>query len=604
MLTSQSQQTIPAVPLSMKKAQENVAGSMGSNPGALGPSPTTPQQPLEKPKKKSPIKYILGGIVLVLLVFGMITGFYLTQRSQDVRQQASEIYARTNISATPIDPAIRSRNCKGIQKNNAQYANQSGTYNVYPNGVAMAVYCDMTTDGGGWTMVARGFQNQNEDLKRSNTTKGNLPTESGILSTNLMREISGAGDDVEFMFDYTIRNNPPDGPLNSGQFKWIAKTDLALTSGEAWAETGRTLTCIGDGSTATTYGLTGEFGARPDSLHWYRPGGLAAFNINVGGTPIGVVGTHGGMSFGAPYYWPTAACQAHTVPSGAGIPVEEGKLYVRGTDAPSQCNDGIDNDGDGKIDCTVGAQDPGCYPDGNGGGGVCDPNDDDETDVTECNDGIDNDGDGLIDCTVGASDLGCYPDGNGGGGACDPNDDDETDVPNQCNDGIDNDGDGKIDCRVGAQDPGCYPDGNGGGGACNPNDDDETNQTVVYASPTPTLSPSPVATPTLAPSPTLIATATVIPTPTPTSAPGCNEKCYSNSDCADTNAVCYNELCRLATNPTSTTCQPVEEVQNVGNYYEQPQLPQTLPESGSKDILNWIKVGLGTLGLGLLFFLL
>ncbi|NCN03468.1 MAG: hypothetical protein GW942_00135, partial [Candidatus Pacebacteria bacterium] len=156
----------------------------------------------------------------------------------------------------------------------------------------------------------------------------------------------------------------------------------------------------------------------------------------------------------------------------------------------------------------------------------------------------------------------------------DPNDDDETDVPNQCNDGIDNDGDGKIDCTVGAQDPGCYPDGNGGGGACDPNDDDETNQTVVYAS------------------------------PTPTSAPGCNEKCYSNSDCTNTNAICYNELCRLSTNPTSTSCQPKTVVQQTGTYYEQPELPQTLPESGSEDIFNWMKIGFGALGMGIIFLLL
>ncbi len=47
-----------------------------------------------------------------------------------------------------------------------------------------------------------------------------------------------------------------------------------------------------------------------------------------------------------------------------------------------ECSDGIDNDSDGKIDCQPGNEDPGCYPDGNGGGGSCNPNDDDETDNT------------------------------------------------------------------------------------------------------------------------------------------------------------------------------------------------------------------------------
>ena len=47
------------------------------------------------------------------------------------------------------------------------------------------------------------------------------------------------------------------------------------------------------------------------------------------------------------------------------------------------CNDGIDNDGDGAIDC----DDPGCYSDS-----VCSGNGE------ICNDGIDNDFDGLADC--------------------------------------------------------------------------------------------------------------------------------------------------------------------------------------------------------------
>ena len=66
---------------------------------------------------------------------------------------------------------------------------------------------------------------------------------------------------------------------------------------------------------------------------------------------------------------------------------------------PPQCNDGVDNDGDGKTDYPT---DPGCVS----------ILDNDETDpppppppppVTQCNDGVDNDGDGLIDL----ADPGC-----------------------------------------------------------------------------------------------------------------------------------------------------------------------------------------------------
>ncbi len=111
-----------------------------------------------------------------------------------------------------------------------------------------------------------------------------------------------------------------------------------------------------------------------------------------------------------------------------------------------QCDDGIDNDGDGKIDFP---NDPGCT----------DQNDDNETDdpvdLPQCNDGVDNDGDGKADFP---NDPGCT----------DKNDDNETDDPvdlPQCNDGVDNDGDGKADFP---NDPGCT----------DKNDDDETDDPV------------------------------------------------------------------------------------------------------------------------------
>ncbi len=129
--------------------------------------------------------------------------------------------------------------------------------------------------------------------------------------------------------------------------------------------------------------------------------------------------------------------------------------------ARPQCADGVDNDGDGRID----AQDPGCL---SGPGGAFNPNDNDESNPAarpQCSDTVDNDGDGRID----AMDPGCL---SGPGGAFNPNDNDERDGPAarpQCSDTVDNDGDGVIDAR----DPGCL---SGPGGAFNPNDNDETNR--------------------------------------------------------------------------------------------------------------------------------
>ncbi len=129
------------------------------------------------------------------------------------------------------------------------------------------------------------------------------------------------------------------------------------------------------------------------------------------------------------------------------------------TPAPAQCADGIDNDGDGKIDLA----DPGCAS----------ASDTDESNPppAACADGLDNDGDGKIDL----ADPGCA-------NASD-NDETNTAAPPACADGIDNDGDGKIDL----QDPGC----------ANAGDTDETDG----GGSTPPPSPSPPPSPTPSPSP-------------------------------------------------------------------------------------------------------
>jgi len=111
----------------------------------------------------------------------------------------------------------------------------------------------------------------------------------------------------------------------------------------------------------------------------------------------------------------------------------------------NQCNDGLDNDGDGLVDYPA---DPGCVS----------LEDDDEFNeieepVYQCSDGIDNDGDDFIDMF----DPGCDH----------PEDDDEfneiEEPVYQCNDGLDNDGDGLVDYPA---DPGCD----------SPEDDNEFNE--------------------------------------------------------------------------------------------------------------------------------
>jgi hypothetical protein len=81
----------------------------------------------------------------------------------------------------------------------------------------------------------------------------------------------------------------------------------------------------------------------------------------------------------------------------------------------SDCQDGIDNDGDGLTD----------FPTDLGCSGPADL-----SEKRECNDGFDNDGDGLTDFAGG--DVGC------------PTTNSTVEDP-QCDDGRDNDGDGKLD---------------------------------------------------------------------------------------------------------------------------------------------------------------
>tara|TARA_Y100001968_G_scaffold22481_1_gene17721 strand:- start:809 stop:1309 length:501 start_codon:yes stop_codon:yes gene_type:complete len=128
----------------------------------------------------------------------------------------------------------------------------------------------------------------------------------------------------------------------------------------------------------------------------------------------------------------------------------------------TNCGDGIDDDGDGLIDCLDPQclADPQCLGDDDDSGATTGGDDDDQNPEFDCANGLDDNGDGLIDC----DDPDCHADPACGGDDDDggPGDDDDTgggseDIagnapcdagacPN-CTDCIDNDGDGTIDCE-------------------------------------------------------------------------------------------------------------------------------------------------------------
>ena len=123
-----------------------------------------------------------------------------------------------------------------------------------------------------------------------------------------------------------------------------------------------------------------------------------------------------------------------------------------------ECNDKLDNDRDGLVDLA----DKGCKntrdnDETNCGDNVCEGGEDSfsctrdcGTVTTECNDGLDNDGDSLIDYPgdAGCSSISDNDETNCGDGVCEGGETPSScsaDCITECSDGIDNDGDGHID---------------------------------------------------------------------------------------------------------------------------------------------------------------
>lgn len=127
---------------------------------------------------------------------------------------------------------------------------------------------------------------------------------------------------------------------------------------------------------------------------------------------------------------------------------------------------------------------------------------------------------------------------------------------------------------------------------------------------TPTDSPDATSTPTDSPQATNTPQPTQPPysTPLPTqpgqpqtyavdTQPECNDECEANADCKNISHICYNGRCRLDINPEDEFCRTPAGETIVERIVE-------TPVAGPQEWLEYLKVGIGAIGAGLLLLLL
>ena len=284
--------------------------------------------------------------------------------------------------------------------------------------VAATTTTETITLPAGWTYKA-GTSKVNSVASAAN------PTQVGAAVTfapALLPASVAAGATFTFEFDVTVPAGTAPGLYTVDLTSWV-KAGQDLEDSISKVAPVAVLTARSDTPTVTSPILQGATAVKGKSTEAAGATVTIYVNGNVAGT--GAVGAGGAYSVTVPGLFAGQRVEVTVTAPGELESTRSPPEAVVGVSGTAACSDGIDNDGDGKIDFP---NDPGCSS----------AIDTDETDVPQCSDGIDNDGDGLLDFP---NDPGCssYLDATEGGNPA-------------CSDGVDNDGDGKVDFP---SDPGC-----------------------------------------------------------------------------------------------------------------------------------------------------